>query len=181
MLKVNIIIALCIFGAVQANFVHKGECPQRPVQSDFNLEKFQGQWFEIKSSPPTLHDIDCSTGTINQTADGLIFKHEGMKEDGTHFRNLLRAVIVDTGKISVGYFGEIPDAQKANYHVLATDYTNYAIGWNCKQIQINYVEMFWVLSRTKTLDASFYEDYLTSNSIDKGEFRTIDHSAKCNV
>ena len=57
-----------------------------------------------------------------------------------------------SGHAKVNFFGKVPE--KANYLIMDTDYDTYSLVYSCNP---QMVPMFWILSRTPTLDQTLLD------------------------
>lgn len=173
------LIAVCTFIAVQGEIV-TGSCPNQTVNSDFDLEKFKGIWYEIKSYPKDNKEdhVSCATGELIYRNNELIFEFSGIMANGTHFNQQLKTTHIRGSSFSIDTGGEL-SADKPNYNVLRVDYAKSAIVWFCQPEENSHVEMYWVLSRTKNLDETEYKNYFENIDINIEDLQTSDQSEKC--
>lgn len=156
-------------------------CPNRTVQPNFEVDDYMGHWVELKTYPTTpCQDISCTRANYTKQEDGdFAFTHYGLLSNGTEVIAQAKAIMVTPGSFSISYHGE-PDPQHPNYHVLNTDYTNYAIVWNCKQMEDTFEELFLILGRNKDIPESMYAPAIKQWGKDPKDFQTTDQGDKCN-
>lgn len=69
-----------------------------------------------------------------------------------------------------------------NYHILATDYENYSIIWDCQDLGNGRSnEDAWVLSKSQTLDESVQAEVeaILAQYLEEGEMRDTYQGAAC--
>ncbi|CAH0400610.1 unnamed protein product [Chilo suppressalis] len=155
MLKLFLVAYLA--SVATASVIHDGNCPDIKPVENFNVSAYQGVWYEI-SKYDNPHEKNGKCAQAEYKLDGDIVKLKN-----THVVNGVQTSIEGTAKLA-------DDANKAAkllvtlnvgeasretpLMVVATDYTNYAIAYNCKndENKKSHQEALWVLSRTKTLE-----------------------------
>ncbi|CAF0792368.1 unnamed protein product [Brachionus calyciflorus] len=137
-------------------------CPESPVISDFDANKYVGKWYEIERIPMIFErGLECVTAEYNLLEDGSIsVKNSGVKKNGK--------------KSSVDGIASLPNPEtqpnmfyvdfrnkgkhserknEANYHIWATDYENYSLVYSCN-VYAGFIkfEAAWILAREKKLN-----------------------------
>lgn len=117
-----------------------------PVATNVDLQRFEGQWYEIAHLPrPTQRDCAGTIATYKMRSDGAYdFVHECTLSDGSYYGKTLIASVPDTrapAKLAVDVNGF-----KGDYWILdvAPDYRYAVVGHPSR-------DYLWVLSRTPTL------------------------------
>ncbi|XP_015783355.1 apolipoprotein D-like [Tetranychus urticae] len=137
-------------------FIAPAGCPEPTrLPQPFDLAKYLGDWYEIKSTGPIFeyglrctqfnYKLDNATGNIAVNETGVIFS-------GQKFSSL--GVAVPSAQDNV-YSIKFPNyATYGQYWVVDTDYTNYALVVSCYTAFSHDV---WILSRKPTLDDGIVE------------------------
>ncbi|CAO1373815.1 unnamed protein product [Diamesa tonsa] len=158
-----------------------GKCPAVKVKTDFDSAQYIGKWYEIQKYPFifTLGGR-CTTATYGANADGTISvlnKQIGLLVNPFKriYQYFLRTflfrfgrptsingtvTVLSPGKLNVS-FPTVPQTTKeANYLVLDTDYTSYAVVFSCTNNYYNLTSSpsLWIYSRTRNI---------TQTSLDK--------------
>ncbi|NP_001036872.1 Bombyrin precursor [Bombyx mori] len=151
------LVLLTLLAAATAEVIHEGTCPELKPVNNFNLTAYQGIWYEISKFPnESEKNGKCSSAEYKLEGDVVKVKNvhiiDGVKKyiEGT-------AKLTDdankAAKLTVTFkFGEI--SRDGSVQVLATDYNNYAIAYNCKydDKKKSHQVFVWILSRNKKLE-----------------------------
>lgn len=153
-----IFLAFAVFISISSAEIFPRKCPTTfQTVNDFKIEDYLGKWYEIERYLNIFqsNESTCTFATYDLKKNGDIkvinSNIKGGKTssvEGTAKLSFPDEVPVQ-GKISVSFFNKpfVP-----NYFVMETDYTNYSIVWNCKDVGENEShEMAWVLSRSTEL------------------------------
>nr|AAV91447.1 lipocalin 1 [Lonomia obliqua] len=178
---------LAILASTAADVVIDGACPDMKAVSKFDMNAYQGTWYEIKKFP-VANEANGDCGSVEYTPDnGLLKVRAGHVEDdiekfvvGVLTKNAGTSDAELTLSVVVGDYVRV-----APLWIVSTDYDNYAIGYSCKdykksnQHRVN----IWILSRTKTLtetSKSTVNKFLKEHSkeFDQSKFVETDFSEK---
>ncbi|XP_063367715.1 bilin-binding protein-like [Cydia amplana] len=168
----RLVVLLVTAVAASANVMHENNCPALKPIENFNLTAYQGTWYAISKYPEEK----------NGKCDSTEYKLDGdvLKVKDIHVMDGVQTYIEGTAKLA-------PDANKAGklvvslkfgdvtrdspLNILATDYTHYAIAYNCKydEKNKNHQDYAWILSRSKKLEGeakTAVDNYLKANAKD---------------
>jgi len=170
-----------------------GKCPEYPTVENFDVKKFQGEWFEVERSFYVLELVTGCT-TLNFTA----------RPDNV-FRVAIKTANRWNGNVMIGLLGtaapqrnnkaellftinsNLPPALVralpgvGYYKVLGTDYTSYALLYSCSDLGILHADLLWVLAREKELPVTSrvqVYDILNTLNIDPTRLTLTKHK-KC--
>ncbi|KAL4702781.1 hypothetical protein ACJJTC_002321 [Scirpophaga incertulas] len=157
-----------------AGVIHDGNCPDIKPVENFNVSAYQGVWYEISK----FDHVYETSGKCSQAE----YKLEGdvIKLKNSHVVDGVQKYIEGTAKLADDAnnsaklvvtlnFGEA--SKPSPLSVIATDYSNYAIAYNCKydETKKSHQDSLWVLSRTKSLEGeakTAVDTYFKNNSKD---------------
>ena len=140
--------------------------PITPLEN-FNVSKYVGTWFEQKHVRMIVEPNDCSCSTaeytdLSNSVDANGFRSfklynscqfeilgEWLPREGVH--GDAKCDVHGTCFVSI-FDQPVP---KPNLHILETDYTSYAINYNCDR-DLNKVFM-WILTRQPVVSPAFYQ------------------------
>jgi len=141
--------------------VSPGRCPIVPVKGDFNVTKYLGVWYDIRSyyalfqaslncSKSNYTGIDASHFRVNNSATALDKQGHKIAVNATGIASAPNPSI--PSKLNVKFDKSRGDAKPGDYWVVETDYTNYAIVWSCKNIAsgLLHKSQSWILGRNQT-------------------------------
>lgn len=145
----------------------EGVCQNVPVVQNFSREQFYGNWHEINRIE---HDFqrstDCVTLDFEKVLTGISKIHMesqllSNETDATDVnRNgiaFVRRPADNQGEFRVVWeadqdFDYENNTQEFRFRIAETDYTSYAIMYDCVQYNVTFVsDFFWVLSRNREL------------------------------
>ena len=160
--------AFAMAAGVQAGY-NWGGCPKVEPMQDFDLTKYQGQWYEIIRDELMVFSLlsGCVQAYYEINADGSV-----MVDNTAHYMGLGwfdqpvgQAVVSDQNPASlVVSFGGTPTSdERANYNIIDTDYDNYVIIYSCEEQWGGWLstEYFWILARTPTIPLEELVDIVT--------------------
>ncbi|KAL2097196.1 hypothetical protein ACEWY4_006403 [Coilia grayii] len=141
--------------AVRAQSIHAGQCPEPPVQQDFDVARYTGRWYDIQKLPAVFQRGKCGQATYTPRSDGQVeVLNQGLLPDGEINNTTGIARVPDMSepaKLEVSFF---EDARPGPYWVLATDYDSYALVYSCTSLSgLLHVDFAWILGRTRSLPA----------------------------
>nr|BAG32140.1 oviposition stimulant binding protein [Byasa alcinous] len=164
-----------------------GPCPDVSPMANFDLNSFQGAWYEIARYPNAEEEgqrAKCSITEYNLNGN----KNKGklmfsQVVDGV--RSFIRGDVSHDGPARLVFTYNFGGLTRGNeMTILDTDYKKYAIGYRCKELKdSNKHQVFaWTFSRGKELNGGAKEsvdNYLrNSPAIDMDKFVDNDHSDK---
>ncbi|GFS92636.1 apolipoprotein D [Nephila pilipes] len=163
-MKFRILIAasfvLCTGRLAFGQFPYLGKCPEPKVQENFDMQKFQGRWFEIER---TMSFLEIGSQCVSTN-----FSDAGYGDGSIEVISEGRGPVLKLHK-SVRLIAQVPDQKepaklklrlsdlslKTHYWILHTDYDNYALIWACNHIWLTFkyarTENLWILGRERTL------------------------------
>ncbi|XP_049878231.1 insecticyanin-B-like [Pectinophora gossypiella] len=175
-----------IVAAASASVIHDGVCPEMKPVENFNVSAYAGTWYEI-SKYPAEAEKNGKCGSAEYKVEGDVIKVKN-----THVVNGVQAFIEGTAKLAADAnkaaklqvsfkFGDV--VSESPLLVLATDYNNYAVAYNCKYDEKTkkHETNAWVLSRSKKLEGNAkteVDNFLKANSkeLDASKFLQTDFS-----
>ena len=138
-------------------FMWRKRCPDVSGSSNFELNSYLGQWYNIANSPFfwMSNKNTCPTANYQLNDDGSIKVTNGEISRWTHRRNPLEGQAVVTpedGVISVGFGPIKARADDGNYFILNTDNDNFSYVWSCSDYCIfnwcvGHRPILWILNR----------------------------------
>lgn len=169
MLKCN------IFSAQVPGF---GKCPEVDVAvaNNFDLDKYLGLWYEAEKYPFVFEVAGkCITATYGKMENGdvSVVNRQINRFTGNEGKVSGTATIISPGKLSVK-FDSLPSPAnnlEANYWILDTDYTTFAVVYSCKDLSgLMSGKMVWILTREQNPDPGTLRkayDVMDKNKITK--------------
>lgn len=145
----------------------EGVCANVTVMQNFSREQFYGNWREISRIEHDLQrSSDCVTLDFDKVLTGIAkiqFESQFLSNDTALNRNGI--AFVSRPADNQGEFNVIWEAdqdsdydnntQQFRFRIIETDYTAYAIMYDCVQYNVTFVsDFFWVLSRNSDLSTN---------------------------
>ncbi|XP_065200815.1 apolipoprotein D-like [Planococcus citri] len=140
-----------------------GSCPDHPTVDQFDLEKFQGPWYEIERSFYVFELLgNCPKFNFSITSGDSMEVKFSMKNRITGNKNVIDGLAYPKPynpaiwdyRVNSGlpkYLSRImPGSGK--YFILDTDYDSYAIMYSCSNLGLFHSDLIWVLGRDKNLE-----------------------------
>ncbi|KAI5719673.1 hypothetical protein M8J76_013240 [Diaphorina citri] len=184
------LFCLGLFDTTQAQRPAFGKCPHLKTVDNFDVQKFEGQWFEVERSFYVL-ELAAACTSFNFT----------VKNDGS-FKVLIKTKNRITGSINKNNGIATPSSSNAGllqyrvdsrlpvvmarmlptsglYYVLHTDYDHYAILWSCSNLGLFHADQIWVLGRERDLevgDRTFVYQTLQDLGLDEGRLVLTKHA-----
>ena len=128
-----------------------------PTVEKVDVSKYAGLWYEIARLPNSFEKgLECVTANYTQKSNGKIeVLNKGFSSEKGSFKTAKGTAWVPDGKypgrLKVTFFWPFA----GNYYILSLDENyQYALVGDPSR------KYLWVLARTKTLDASVYEDLM---------------------
>ncbi|CAH0594386.1 unnamed protein product [Chrysodeixis includens] len=186
MYKILILSVFALANAAPTTHSHDGACPESKPVENFNLTAYQGVWYEISKIPiPSEGSGQCSQAEYTLVGDEVKLRNSHVIDGEQKYLDGVARPAPDAGtsaKFIVTFqFGEI--TSNSPLSVLATDYENYAIAYNCRfdEKANTHKEQAWILSRSKVLEGepkaavdAFLKD--NANLIDTSKLVATDFS-----
>ena len=160
----SVLSLLSVFTGTEAKVTMGKSCLPFEVQTDFDLNRYKGRWYELYRDKefPSEFLGTCGTATYTIRDDGYI----DVVNRGWYwwwFFSYYDAVGLancpdDDARCTVSFnpFNKDPTKLKEfrNYNVLTTDYENHSIIYTCNEIYGGTAkqEWVWLLSRENTMD-----------------------------
>uniref|UniRef100_A0A3Q0R1N7 Apolipoprotein D n=1 Tax=Amphilophus citrinellus TaxID=61819 RepID=A0A3Q0R1N7_AMPCI len=174
-------LLLLLLPVISAQTFHWGPCPTPNVQSNFTLEQYMGEWYEIEKLPDIIGRGVCIKENYTLGGDGIIQVLYSQVKDKRWFLEET-AVVMDPqepAKLGVNLLSFLPYMP---YWVLSTDYTNYAVAYSCKDVfGAFHFDFAWILARTPSLPPLLVQSakqLLTSQGIGISKMTPTDQSCK---
>ncbi|CAL4068200.1 unnamed protein product [Meganyctiphanes norvegica] len=175
---------LAAFGMPE--FLVWGDCQNITLMEDFNLNKYQGLWFDIESVPNEYQYVKkCVTQNYIWTGEQLQVQTRGLTVDDEKIRQVASMAIEmdtmpanDPAHMTVTADG-VPEAP---YQIIDTDYHNYACVYSCMSFVGFKAEFSWVFSRAPVLAQEFIDkchNKLTEMSVDPSLMNKIVQADVC--
>ncbi|KAK9869298.1 hypothetical protein WA026_003050 [Henosepilachna vigintioctopunctata] len=149
------VFALFLCG-INSQTVHEGNCPDVPVQENFNLRKFAGVWYEAERSYIVFEeDSSCTKHTLTAVSNTkLNVLISLIRQDGQS--DLIHGTATlndkpDEAKFTVDLkLGPRHFSQPTPYFALEVVNNEYASIWSCAQIDpLTYQEFSIILTRSR--------------------------------
>jgi apolipoprotein D and lipocalin family protein len=128
-----------------------------PTVKDVDIPKYAGVWYEISRLPNNFEkDLECVTAAYTQKANGkiMVLNKGYSAEKDTYISAEGKAWVPDSkfpGRLKVTFLWPF----SGNYYIMVLDKNyQYALVGDPSR------KYLWVLSRTKTLDASIYSELM---------------------
>ena len=148
-----------------------------------HLPKFTGTWYEIARTTNIPYEKgECSRSLYTIKPNGNFGMINAVFLNGTWYSMSGEAVATTTPFKFIVTF----DSESGEFHVLDTDYKNYAIIYSCGKVGDVITKYVWIMSRTKTI-TPIQVDYLlnivkTKLNIERSDFHFTNQSSDvCNV
>lgn len=183
-LKIQFLVFIGI-GVAWSLSLYPASCPEPKVMQNFDIEKFEGLWYEVQRTFALVEGgLKCATTVVSGASNKKM--RATFRRNGINILN--RRVTLMRGYLHT------PDAKKParmelvmgplslflRYRVIDTNYDDYAVVWGCfespKYSQIlGHTENLWILSRNQTLGSEFKDKiYNYLDSIDVSRAGLVD-------
>ncbi|XP_037312335.2 gamma-glutamyl hydrolase-like [Pungitius pungitius] len=148
----QVLLVVLLTASSHAQSFHPGECPQPPVQRDFDVSKYMGTWYEIERLPAVFERGTCNQATYSPLADGTVkVRNAELLSNGKRSTIEGVAKVINPSEpaiLGVSFFKGVPDAP---YWVLSTDYHSFSLVYSCTNYFLFHVDYAWILARTRAL------------------------------
>uniref|UniRef100_A0A8D0HMJ5 Apolipoprotein D n=1 Tax=Sphenodon punctatus TaxID=8508 RepID=A0A8D0HMJ5_SPHPU len=146
-------VLLGLLSLAEGQTFHMGQCPDPPVQEDFDVTKYLGKWFEIEKLPSNFENGKCIQANYSLKENGKIkvLKKEILSDNTVNHieGEAFHTDYDEPAKLGVKFNWFMPSAP---YWVLSTDYENYSLVYSCTTfIWLFHVDYAWIMSRTPQL------------------------------
>ncbi|XP_013169125.1 PREDICTED: apolipoprotein D-like [Papilio xuthus] len=183
-----LIVSLFLITFASGQIARNGTCNFGNILAvrDLNVTQLSGDWYQIKRIPNAQECGTCSTTKIYATQDSfsnITISNKEINEKKIKYRNGTIVVPYGVKNTVQGQFTITYEDIIYNSIVLATNYTNYAVVYSCKNINNSSKNVWaWVLSRNSTIsknEEKFVQSIINGNEDLKNVAWTIpDHSKK---
>ncbi|XP_070508542.1 apolipoprotein D-like [Chironomus tepperi] len=181
----KLLFVLLSVSLISAQQFFNSACPDRPVQQDFDLQKYISQkWYEVyRYNAMFQKDCECSRAIYTLNSDKTVKVHNCCKKPTGNECAIGKAIVSEPdhlpleAKLNVA-FGDQP-LTKSNYWVLSTDYEKYSVVYTCGNIPGNKsIQFAWILSTTPQLDESVsaHVNELVDKYFDRSVLITVNQS-----
>ncbi|KAL0851486.1 hypothetical protein ABMA28_007281 [Loxostege sticticalis] len=151
----KIVVFLCgtiFLDLCAAQILMSGRCANVSVVQDFDAEKYLGRWYEAEKYF-FIFELGgkCITADYEDKGNGRISVKNGQINTLKHNSPMsveLEGTLVDPsqGRLDVS-FPLAPKGFEANYLIVDTDYTSYALVYSCRYFGIFNLSFAWILTR----------------------------------
>ncbi|CAK1550414.1 unnamed protein product [Leptosia nina] len=164
--------------------VFPGQCDLNiPVVRDFNVTAYGGRWRMIETYASEFQIGECNDATYTLLDDGsvLVLNTQVINQD---LDTITGNATLGSDDGSAKLFVKFPTTiQTADYWVLDTDYTSYALVYSCRNLDDNRRRVWsWKLSRSTELSGVANNNINAIinniNVLNSKYFKKIDHSDK---
>ncbi|XP_042881192.1 apolipoprotein D-like [Penaeus japonicus] len=144
-------------GGAEGQVLFRGRCPKVPPMRGFEPNRFLGRWYEIERFFVSYEGLAGTCWVENYLYD----KHSGFftrldwKDHLTgRVFNIENGLTFDDYEPAVIHYvvqrPSIPILQ-GEYRILATDYYNYALAWQCDELPLGtaHTQILWFLSKNQ--------------------------------
>ncbi|CAL4173519.1 unnamed protein product [Meganyctiphanes norvegica] len=179
------VLLLAAAASTEARYVWRqqspGNCTFDNPKQDFDAVPYLGGWYEQQRFSLIWEGAeDCVQAIYSDLGEGYVEVHNvARKTNGERDEIIGQAHSTRPGVLLVEFFGHIP----AEYHILETDYENFASVYNCVNLPFNQkVEYAWLLSRRPILEQEYVDQglqVLADNDIDVSLFHDTHQGDDC--
>ncbi|XP_047471313.1 apolipoprotein D-like [Penaeus chinensis] len=154
MISAYVTVAALCFATAQAQVFYRGSCPPTPIIKDFDWQRYLGKWYEQEKYPVAYQAVGrCWTGTYIKD------KYSGEISVRLDFKDIVlnrpRILTVDIGRKKPyaepnRLFYTLPNVPlfEDEYEILATDYDNWTLEYDCQNQPIGHTKIAWILTRS---------------------------------
>uniref|UniRef100_A0A0P6G530 Apolipoprotein D n=1 Tax=Daphnia magna TaxID=35525 RepID=A0A0P6G530_9CRUS len=175
---VFLLVAVGLFRRTKSQILTIGSCPNPSVVSEFEVDQYLGKWYYNRNYFSIFKTgLDCTTVEYTMNEDEITIKIEGFlinnKKKKTTFG---KARVVTSGKLTVTFIPNALTQGAENYWILDTDYTSYAVVWNCFPHGLMYSSTAWILTRERNPSSATIDLALAAfekNDIDQTKLKLV--------
>jgi len=141
-----------------------GKCPDLRGISNFTVKNYVGRWYEYSRLFLVSESFGiCVRATYTDHGDGPVGVFNEQISSLTGSYNFINGTATPAGSQYAEFivnFDTVPvENSRPNYRVLATDYVNYAIVYDCLDIfGLFKAESLWFLTRSQFPDQSLVDE-----------------------
>lgn len=133
------------------------QCPTVKTVKSLNLDRYIGKWYLIERIPNPFDFGTCVTAEYSLNVDGSINITNSQTVNGNLQSSSAPGNVIAPGILGIR-FPRLPGITP--YNVLATNYEDYAVVSSCYNVNNQYFEAAWILSREKTLETKYLKKIL---------------------
>ncbi|XP_013135715.1 PREDICTED: uncharacterized protein LOC106101136 [Papilio polytes] len=128
-----------------------GVCEEQNPVTDFNVNAFSGTWFEAARFPSELQRGECAAKTITSSLNTLTINETYVDNERLNTINVRATISADgRGVLNATLTDTTGTSFDATIYVLATDYTDYALLFTCRNLGNQSKQIYsWKLSRSQ--------------------------------
>ncbi|KAJ8315163.1 hypothetical protein KUTeg_007313 [Tegillarca granosa] len=151
-LQILSIFIFVIFNVVAGQVLKWGRCPNIPVQPNFDVNSYMGEWYEYQRFFAIFElGVKCAK------ADYSIIDESTVRVVNTGFNKWTGKTSIANGTATISD-PAVPAKLKVkfsrfqpagNYWVLDTDYNTYSLVYSCQDLYIAHSEITWILTRDR--------------------------------
>jgi lipocalin len=179
---------MCLSLAVSTNAhtMGLGSCPRVQPMSDFDMNKFAGEWYVIQKFATAsscmkynFTQAQDNTWKVVQTRSHFVLDTIGI--DHLHSYTGVLSTPDSDNKARMRVKFPMNIAGESEFVVFMTDYKNYAGIFTCQKILFGHTKCGSILSRKPTLDQAIINSVrqkLEDDGVDPDDFSIVDQS-KC--
>ena len=160
-MKVIIRISLILLVLVTGK---SGWCPKPELDSKFDLDRYQGTWYEIlRSDNIAAEPGDCNFHQIVLNEGDGTFNFDAYQRVNGEFTKQTIPGLCETEK---GYPGRCfikpnPFGDWIEYYqIIATDYDNYLLAYSTAPYENSYIDIIVLGARSRNLNWTQFEDII---------------------
>ncbi|XP_045107019.1 apolipoprotein D-like isoform X2 [Portunus trituberculatus] len=156
LLPLLLLLLLLLQGrAAEGQVLLQGRCPPIPSKADFDPDRFLGAWNEIERYFVSYEQVAGNCWVENYLFDpdrGYYTRLDWRDKLLGEVRSIENAITFDEEEPGrLFYVLDQPSIPFLNgqYQILETDYTHYALAWQCKDLPLGlaHTEILWLLSK----------------------------------
>ncbi|KAK3894559.1 hypothetical protein Pcinc_001715 [Petrolisthes cinctipes] len=150
---------LVLVGYVGAQVLLSGPCPKIPPMKNFDPKRFLGRWYELERYFVSYEGLAGTCWVENYLYNPNRGHYtrldwtDHITRKTLHIENGLTFNKYEPGRLH--YFVERPFLPflQGEYLILATDYSTFALAWQCMDLPLKHTEILWLLSKQQYPEA----------------------------
>jgi len=190
-LLVKFILLFIVAQVARAQVISNGRCPSYQVDEEFEMRFYLGTWYEYARYPSRRAAINsCNTffytdGTGSQYGGLPLINivQRGYNATRGEYTRLVGTMVAPEPTVQASMVVNIdgtPRQRAVNYNVLATDYDNVAIVYNCMQMASRKGELLVILTRERQPHQSVIDSAYATIVSQRLDVRRLVQSAQTN-